>query len=141
MARFAASVQNFTPGEALQNGTKLNKNFGAPQSNSVWNETAAGTTQATATPVTSGLTQFSTVAANSGAILTCGSVREAPQIQDIYNDGANPLTVYPPVGMQIDGNAVNAGVTLTNGNRCRFTFFPTGGVGVIKSALLGAVSA
>ena len=74
--------------------------------------TAAGTTQATATPVRNSTNQFSTVAPGSGVML--GIVPVGGSVT-IYNDGANVLRVYPPLGGQIAGAGANGAVTLAAG--------------------------
>ena len=71
--------------------------------------TATGTTQATALPLGADNNAFSTVPANSGALL--------PQMNPgdditVYNGGANSLAIYPPVGGQIKGLGVNAAYSL-----------------------------
>ena len=65
--------------------------------------TAAGTNQATATAMTAAVNKFTTVAANTGALLTAGI-----QQQTVYNGGANPLRIYPNVGAKINNLAINA---------------------------------
>lgn len=69
-------------------------------------KTAAGTTQATAYAIVSKFTIFGTVGASSGAILPArGEVF-------VVNNGANTLTLYPPVGGNINGGTLNAGVSV-----------------------------
>jgi hypothetical protein len=74
--------------------------------------TAAGTTQATAYLIRTTNTQFTTVAAGSGATLPL-----APTGTTIFiaNDGANSLNLYPPVGGIIDQLPVNNPATITAG--------------------------
>lgn len=72
---------------------------------------AAGTTQATATALKSTNNYVSTVGASAGVILPNASHRDSVRI---YNAGANPLTIYPPVGSRIYPAATNAGVALGN---------------------------
>ena len=71
--------------------------------------TATGTTQATALALVSNFAIFSTVAANSGCLVS------GDKDSVIVNGGVNPLTVYPPVGMNFNGGTTNAGFTVTNG--------------------------
>lgn len=71
---------------------------------------AAGTTQGTATALTSHVNVVSTVAANSGVILYSSPVPVDTQL--IFNGGANPLNVYPPTGFKINNLATNAAVIL-----------------------------
>lgn len=75
----------------------------------------AGTSsQANATVITSRFSVFSTVAANSGAILPERGV------VFIVNSGANPLLVYPPVGGNINNGSTNASFSVTNGKTAMF---------------------
>lgn len=81
-------------------------------------QSAAGTTQATATAITAGFTEFTTVASLSGAILP--SAGAAPT-HGVLNSGANVLTVYCAVGEVMNGTT-NASVQIAPG-RCAF-FLP-----------------
>ncbi len=74
--------------------------------------TAAGTTQATAMLVRNSTNQFSTVAPGSGAML---GIVPVGQSVTIYNDGANILKVYPPLGGQIGAAGANYPVSLAAG--------------------------
>jgi hypothetical protein len=69
--------------------------------------TAAGTTQATATQLTSNLVNVTTSSVNAGVIVSDMNGRNM-----IYNAGPNTLTVYPQSGGTIIGLAKNAGFTL-----------------------------
>ena len=71
--------------------------------------TATGTTQGTAYTVGLGTAYFSTVAANTGAVLQAGAPGDEVWI---HNAGANALTVYPPSGAQINAAGTNTGVSL-----------------------------
>lgn len=135
MALFQSTPQPFTPGARLEDGSQINSVLAIPQVSMTSGQTATGATQATAVPMTSAITQFATVAANTGGIL---ANLVAGQAQDAYNDGASPLTVYPPLGGNIDGAGVNVGVPLANAKRCRYTCTSPG---IFESAQLGAVSA
>ena len=88
--------------------------------------TAAGTNQATAYAIVSPFSQFSTVAASTGAILPAQCL--ANDSVAAYNAGANTLTVYPPVGGTINGGSVNAGVSVSTKTLTRFTCI--GGAGL-----------
>ena len=77
----------------------------------------AGTTQATAYVITAPSTQFSTVAAGSGAIL--GVIPIGKSIF-IANDGANALLVYPQSGGQIGTAVANASVSIAAGTSATF---------------------
>ena len=135
MAASATSPQPFQSGPRLIDGSDLNKNFAFPARSVAYNQIATGATNLTALPCNSSITQFSTVAANTGALL---AALTPGQWQDIYNDGASPLTVYAGAAYTIDGTAGTVGVALANAKRCRYTCLA---VGVIESAQLGAVSA
>ena len=74
---------------------------------------ATGSTQGTALLVQSDNSFFVTVAAATGAILP--SNRSAADDLLIYNGGANPLTVYPPVGASINLLATNASLAVPSG--------------------------
>jgi hypothetical protein len=66
--------------------------------------TAAGTTQGTATALSAAINYISTAAANSGVLLA-GSLGNP---ETVYNGGANPVNVYPPVGARINQMASNS---------------------------------
>ncbi len=83
--------------------------------------TAVGTNQSAAYQITSGLSQFSTVASGSGAILGIIPVGAS---ETLCNDGANPLNVYAPVSDTIGTAATTAATSLATGT-CR-SFFRTG---------------
>ena len=71
--------------------------------------TAAGSGQSTALQLVSPVNIFSTVAASTGALLPLGA-SPGDRVQ-VYNGGANNLTVYPQSGALMNGTA-NAGVTV-----------------------------
>ena len=79
--------------------------------------TAAGTTQATAYAMTASDNEFTTVADGAGAVLYAGTAGDS---QTVYNGGVNPLTVYPPVGSQINGLGTNAGALVPTATSCIF---------------------
>lgn len=126
------SPQVFAPGQALQDGSLLNKILANPGYSTDYGETATGANLAGALQLAAQITQLAVVAANTGVAL---AALTAGQSQDIYNDGANPLTVYALAGYTIDGAA---SVPLANAKRCRYTCLAPG---IIESAQLGAVSA
>jgi hypothetical protein len=76
--------------------------------------TATGSTQATALSLISNFSIFGTVAASTGALL---AAREGI----VVNGGANALTLYPPVGGNINGGATNAGVSVPAGKSAMFS--------------------
>jgi hypothetical protein len=69
------------------------------------NLTATGTTQATALPLGADLNNVTTVAASSGVIMP--AMNPGDEIV-VRNGGANALSLYPPVGAQINALGVNA---------------------------------
>jgi len=69
------------------------------------NLSAAGTTQATATPIGNDIAIFTTVAASSGAILPN---QGSAYITVFNNNATNALSIYPPVGGVINQLAANA---------------------------------
>lgn len=81
---------------------------------------AAGTTQATATPLTSVLNQVDTTAASTGVNLpnSKGSRVTPYQWVAIFNNGASTLTVYAAQGTTdtINGVAAATGVTIPAGS-------------------------
>ena len=85
-------------------------------SSSATGVSAAGTTQGTATALTSIINFVGTVAANSGVILTAGPS------QVVYNGGANVLKVYPPTSAAINQLAVNAPILLAVRTSCVFWY-------------------
>ena len=90
-------------------------------------QTAIGATQGTAFALQFSGTEFTTVAAGTGAILMgVASASGVPSrispgdIFAVYNQGANALLVYPPVGGRIGLAAVNAGVSVPSGKAALF---------------------
>lgn len=71
--------------------------------------TATGSTQLTALALVSDFSIFGTVAASTGAILG------ARGDTFVVNNGANTLTLYPPVGGNINGGTLNAGISIPAG--------------------------
>ncbi len=83
---------------------------------------AAGTTQATATAIGAGNSFISTAAASSGVVLPQGQPGDE---FDIYNGGANAVTVYPPTGAKINGLGTNSGMTLGTNSECHYKQWST----------------
>lgn len=66
---------------------------------------AAGTTQGTATELSSADSEVSSVGSGSGVVL---SSKLAPgDQQTVFNGGVNPLKIYPPSGMSINSLTIN----------------------------------
>jgi hypothetical protein len=77
---------------------------------------AAGTTQGTATVVTSNINIVNSVGAGSGVILIGASVNN----QTIYNRGANPLLVYPNSGATIENYGTNVARWIAVGGQATY---------------------
>lgn len=71
--------------------------------------TATGTTQATALALAADINRFTTVGANSGAILP--AMNGGDRIT-VFNGGANALSLYPPVGGQINAVGTNTAYSI-----------------------------
>lgn len=72
--------------------------------------TAAGTTQATALPLTSAHNIVGTTAVGTGVILASNlGITDKVYVK---NEGANALLVYPPSGGTINGGSANAAVSV-----------------------------
>jgi hypothetical protein len=106
------------------------------------NSTAAGLTasttqtQAGGTSLTAQVNEVATVANASDAATL--AVLAPGQWQEVYNDGAHAMKVFPGSGQAIDAAGANNAVTLTNAKACVYTCTATN---IIKSTLLGATSA
>lgn len=84
-------------------------------------QTATGSTQATAFAITTCSTEFTTVAASTGAILPATGLNVSTgDVLAVFNQGASTLTVYPPVGFKIGLAATNAGVSVASGKSALF---------------------
>ena len=71
---------------------------------------AAGTTQGTATELSSQDSEITTVEDGAGVILS--KLIVAGEEQTVFNAGANALKVYPPSGMSFNGLSANTHMTL-----------------------------
>ena len=80
---------------------------------------AAGTTQATATPLVADVSVVGSVSTGSGVILP-GYVGPGVQRSSVYNRGANAFPVYPPSGAAIEGQAINSGYSVAVGGQAVF---------------------
>lgn len=81
--------------------------------------TAAGNNRATALQLAKVRNIVTTAAASTGVLLPVGVVG---MYIDIFNYGANAITVYAAGSETIDGTAGATGVALTNAKRARFFF-------------------
>lgn len=80
--------------------------------------TATGSTQAGAYEIRAEKSFFSTVASGAGAILDSAASYGATRT--IYNGGTNELSVYPPVGSQINALGTNQPMLLAVKTACEF---------------------
>jgi hypothetical protein len=100
--------------------------------------TAAGTTRADATALTSEINDLTTVALNTGVILPASATVGIGGFVVVFNNGANPAQVYGAGSDTIDSVAGSTGVPLTNAKRCIYYCIAAN---TFISAQLGVVSA
>lgn len=82
-----------------------------PTSSSANALTAAGSNQAGATPITTTVAEFGTVAASTGAVLPAS----APGLQiTVINNGANTLSVYPAGTDKINALSASAAFSMSS---------------------------
>lgn len=92
-------------------------------------QSAAGTTQGTATTCNADHNWVGTVTANSGVIL---KQKEPNTIMSVFNaDSTNALYVYPWVGAQFNNGSANAGLLIPAGRGALFF--------IISSTKIGAI--
>ena len=101
--------------------------------------TATGSTQATALALSANFNQFTVVAASTGAVLP--AVAAAPMLGvsngdsiEVFNQGANALSVYPPAGSSINGLTVNTAISVPINKGARFIQLSPTAWGSILSA-------
>lgn len=80
---------------------------------------AGGTNQATALQLSAQWNEVDTVPNGSGVLL---SAYQPGQSQTVFNQGLNPLDIYPPPGSQIDALGENEPYSLAAGSRITFDF-------------------
>ncbi len=78
--------------------------------------TATGTTQATALIMINGINMLGTVTSGTGVVMSPQNLPGTSQT--VYNGGANPVNVYPPLGSRINNLAVNAPHLLATNTSC-----------------------
>lgn len=86
-------------------------------------QTATGSTQGTAFLLYASFTEFTTVAASTGARLPSATDALAPATGDSFfvaNNGANALSVYPPTGGAIGTAAANTATAVAAGKTAYF---------------------
>ena len=106
-------------------------------------QTALGTTQGTAFAIFNNYTHFSTTAAGTGAVLppvsaTVGLATQLGDEFDVYNNGANALLVYPPLGGAIGTIAVNTALSVPSGKGAKFALLTITGTVALYGAILSA---
>lgn len=94
---------------------------------------AAGTTQATATALTTDINTISTCAAGAGVILPVGELSKSVTV---VNNGANNLAVYPPVGGALGLLATNIASFVSPGQSMTYTYSTTLNAGYVGNAPL-----
>ncbi len=100
-------------------------------------QTATGSTQGTAYVLTTEYTEFTTVAASTGAILPSTTSGIAPMTTDtlfVANNGANALAVYPPVGGQIGTASANTALSVPANKTALFVAKGNGNYWALLSA-------
>jgi len=98
-------------------------------------QTATGNSQATAFALTAATTEFTTAAASTGAVLPAIGFRvTGGDALVVVNNGANALSVYPPVGFKIGLAATNAAVSVASGKSALFLARGDGNYFAIVSA-------
>lgn len=98
----------------------------------VYGITATGTNQTTAYAIKNASVEFATVAAGTGAVLPVFGVNG--DTVWIYNAGSHPLTLYPPSGGNINGQASNGGVQIGTNTTCVFRkISPTRWAGLLSA--------
>ena len=92
--------------------TLTSKTLGLPKFDISAAVSAAGSTQGTATALTTMINNVTTVAASTGVVLPTAA---AGYIVIVRNGGANALSVYPATGAAINAGAANAAHSLPVG--------------------------
>jgi hypothetical protein len=105
-------------------GLQLNSWFGFQRALAILGEqatlAAAGTTQGTATAITTANAIVSTVAAGTGVVLPSTPAVAAKDRIHVANNGANTLAVYPPAGGKLGSAAVNVPALMAPGKCADF---------------------
>lgn len=120
-------------------GSQLNATIGAQAALAVLGElstaiSAAGTTQAGATLLTTATSIVTTVAAGSGVRLPVTPAVSAGDRLHVANHGANTLAVYPPTGGALSANTANVPAMVAAKKSADFLCID----GTNYSAMLGA---
>ena len=94
--------------------------------------TATGTTQADALLMQTSNSQYTTVAAGTGAIVP--SFAQPGDVVRAFNNGASALLVYPQVGGAINNGATNAGFSVAANKGVQFVMLSATLWGAVLSA-------
>lgn len=86
--------------------------------NGQYGQTAAGTNSATAFPLLTQQTEFTTTGSGTGARLR-GDLGPG-ESQLVFNGGSNALLVYPPTGGKINAGTTDAGFSVGVGKSAEF---------------------
>jgi hypothetical protein len=112
----ASTLQNAQVAVAKMSGTTGATGATGPAGSVAFTNTqgisAAGSTQGTATLLTTKLNDISTVATGTGVRLPPATVSD---YISVINHGANPLLIYPATGETVEGLAANVPLTLLEG--------------------------
>lgn len=135
MADLFTTPAPFQPGPRLIDGSDLNRALAQPDYSVETGIVATGANAAGAFQLRAAVSVLATVAAATGVKLLNLPIGSS---QIVFNDGANPVTVYDANGNTIDGTAGATGVALANAKRCQYW---RTGLTTWESAQLGAVSA
>jgi hypothetical protein len=84
-----------------------------------YNLTAPNATLTTASVVPATINVYTSVFSGGACSLRLDYSKQ--QEITVFNRGANTLTVYPPLGQQIENAGLNVGYSLTTGNQVVFT--------------------
>ena len=98
---------------------------------------AAGTTQGTATLLTTDLNNVTTVAAGAGVILP--ALGAGGRIV-VISSGANALLIYPPSGATIDGLAANTAISIPSGQSWEGIVVATNTWETLVSTIIGTAN-
>jgi hypothetical protein len=105
-------------------GLQLNSWFGFQRALAILGEQAtlsgAGTTQGTATQITTANAVFATVAVGTGGVLPVSPAVSANYRIHVANNGVNTLAIYPPSGGKLGSASVNVPALIAPGKCADF---------------------
>jgi len=111
------------PGTATTRQASLAQIAAGVYQGAMVNLTAAGNSQGTAFQLTPGLSVFTTVASGTGGAIPAGAAVRS--IYEVWNAGANNLSIYPPTGGVINSFATNAAAIILPGGSATFVLCST----------------